>query len=128
MRVILQQHRRLVGACHENVFLVQVARHNLVLAVVPQPCEFAARMLRLIISLEPIVCCLQLCRYDKVVIGRIQGPDVRSEDHDPKADVRITMALLHTLLELVREVLTKTDVCGTTNQPPSYQRGTRPDL
>ena len=85
-------------------------------------------MLRLIISLEPIVCCLQLCRYDKVVIGRIQGPDVCSEDHDPKADVRIAMALLHTLLELVREVLTKTDVCGTTNQPPSYQRGTRPDL
>lgn len=111
MRVILQQNRRLVRACHKDVFLAQVIRRNLVPAVVPQPCQLAARMLDLIISLEQIVRRLQLRWDDEVVARWIQRPDIRSEDHDSETDLGFTVTLRHTFPELVCEVLAKTDVC-----------------
>ena len=110
MPIILQQHGRLVSTCHENILLGQIVRLQFILTVVPQPCEFTTRMLHLVVSLKTIVRRLNIGRNHKVMARGIQWPNIRSENHDTKRDIHITMCLKHTLPELICEVLAETHV------------------
>ncbi len=106
--IVLRQHRHLVGTCHEDVLLVQIVRPQFILAVVPKPCELTSRVLRLVIVLEPFVCRQDVLRDMEIVRRRAQRPEVRSENHNAERQVAVfRMRLLHTSLELVREILTE---------------------
>ena len=111
MSVVLQQHRRLVGTRHQNVFLVQVVRAQLVLGVVPQPGELATRVFRLVVLLEAVIGCCDFRGNDKVMCGGIKGPKVGTKNHDAERDVLVLrMVLKHAFFERIGKIFAKTHV------------------
>ena len=109
--VELCQDGHLIRTCHEDILLVEVICAQLVLGVVPKPRKLTPRVLLLVVLRETVVKGQDIGGDDEVMLGRSERPEVRTEDHDAEVDVHVVMVLLHTFLELVREILAQAHVC-----------------
>jgi len=68
-------------------------------------------MLRLVVFGEAVIRRENLGRNNEVVVGCIEGPNVRTKNYNGEVDVHVIM-ILHTRLKLISKVFAETHVYG----------------
>ncbi len=88
------------------MFSAEVVRTQLVLGVVPQPSELAARMFRFVVLLEAAIGCLYFGGDDKSMRAWIKAPKIGTKDHDVERDTLVLWVVLnHAFFERIGKIL-----------------------
>jgi len=67
-------------------------------------------VLHLVVLLESVVSGEDFGGDNKFVVGRIEWPEVGSEDHDAETNLHVVVILFHSALERVGEIFAETHI------------------